>query len=356
MHTSHRLIYGKKRFWAGILSAQFLLFFILSKTESSVVFFERFFEFQKSFHQNIFAVVPFSAGDLLYVLLAGLMILYLIKIVKNKTRKSFLLKFLVLLNLLYFLYQIFWGMLYFQKPLAEKLPDEEITQQDTKTLVLKYLNLCIQTRSLVNEDRNGVFKLTDLKIAEREILQQQNHLPAFISSKKSTGINSFKPSLWKGIMSSSGILGYYNPFTGEAQYNPELPSTYLPFTLAHESAHQLGFAREQEANFVAYLIGKDSKNIEVKYSTQYFVLKSLLNDLAEKDPEFVRKTIRNYSAGMKRDRLAEKMFLKKNEGLLNDFFGFTNDLFLKSNRQEGSITYSYFTGLLIRYEKTAFTR
>ena len=44
-----------------------------------------------------------------------------------------------------------------------------------------------------------------------------------------------------------GFQGYYNPFTTEAQYNAELPNTYIPFTLSHESAHQLGFAREQEA-------------------------------------------------------------------------------------------------------------
>ncbi|TXF76419.1 DUF3810 domain-containing protein [Chryseobacterium sp.] len=344
-------IFSRKRFWAGILSAQFLLFFILAKFHSTLIVFERFFEIQKVFHQKIFAVFPFSVGDLLYILLAVLMIFYLLKIFKKKTRNHFVLKFLILLNLLYFLYQIFWGMLYFQTPLAEKLPNEEITLQDTKTLALKYLNLCKQTRNRVSEDRNGVFKLMNLKLTEQEILLQQSQLPSFISSKKPTGINSFKSSLWKAIMSSTGILGYYNPFTGEAQFNPELPSTYLPFTLAHESAHQLGFAREQEANFIGYLIGKDSKNAELKYSTQYFVLKSLLNDLVEKDPEFVRKIIRSYSSGMKRDRLAEKMFVKKNEGFLNDFFGFTNDLFLKSNRQDGSITYSYFTGLLIRYEK-----
>ncbi|MBW8362755.1 MAG: DUF3810 domain-containing protein [Kaistella sp.] len=344
-------IFSKKKFWAGILSAQFLLFFILSKFESTVIVFERFFEIQKSLHQKIFAVFPFSVGDVLYILLAILMIFYLSKIFKKNSRNKFVLKFLILLNFIYFLYQIFWGMLYFQKPLTDRLSDDEITLQDTKTLALEYLSLCKKTRNLVSEDRNGVFKLTDLKKTEQEILQQQHQLPSFINSKKPTGINSFKTSLWKGIMSSTGILGYYNPFTGEAQFNPELPSTYLPFTLAHESAHQLGFAREQEANFIGYLIGKDSKNAELKYSTQYFVLKSLLNDLVEKDPKFVKKVIRNYSLGMKRDRLAEKMFIKKNEGLLNDFFGFTNDLFLKSNRQEGSITYSYFSVLLIRYEK-----
>ncbi|WP_376785804.1 hypothetical protein [Kaistella carnis] len=45
--------------------------------------------------------------------------------------------------------------------------------------------------------------------------------------------------------------------------------------------------------------------------------------------------------------------MKKHEGLLEVLFGYTNDLFLKSNQQEGSITYSYFIDLLLRYESTS---
>ena len=55
---------------------------------------------------------------------------------------------------------------------------------------------------------------------------------------------------------------------------------------------------------------------------------------------------------MKRDRMAELMFRKKHEGWLQGFFGITNDLFLKSNRQDGAVTYSYFVNLLVRYEET----
>ena len=154
-------------------------------------------------------------------------------------------------------------------------------------------------------------------------------------------------------MSYTGILGYYNPFTAEAQYNAELPATYLPFTFAHESAHQLGYAREQEANFIAYLVGKNSGNKELNYSTSYFVLKSLLNSLAEKNPEFVAQIINEYSPAMKRDRNAEKKFVQEHKGLLDTFFGFTNDLFLKTNQQDGSVTYSYFVDLMVRYERNS---
>ena len=54
---------------------------------------------------------------------------------------------------------------------------------------------------------------------------------------------------------------------------------------------------------------------------------------------------------MKRDRQREKDFITQNQGLLNDLFSIANDLFLKSNQQEGSVTYSYFIDLLVRYER-----
>ena len=345
--------YQRKRFWAGSLLAQFLLFFIFPKTEITVRLFERFFEWQKSLHQKIFAHTPFSVGDVAYILLAIIFIFFLIKILSKKTRNAYLFKSVILLNILYFIYQLFWGMLYFQEPIINKLPKEEITLQETKALTVKYLKYCKQLRLLVKEDKDGVFKVEDLESVKQEILKQQRRLPGFPDPKSSNGINSLKPSLFTGIMSYTGILGYYNPFTAEAQYNAELPSTYLPFTFAHESAHQLGYAREQEANFIAYLVGKHSGNKELNYSTSYFVLKSLLNSLAEKNPEFVAQIINEYSPAMKRDRNAEKKFVQEHKGFLDTFFGFTNDLFLKTNQQDGSVTYSYFVDLMVRYERNS---
>ncbi|QBO58202.1 DUF3810 domain-containing protein [Chryseobacterium salivictor] len=343
-------IYNKKRFWAGVLLAQFVLFLILSKIDFAVGIFERIFEFQKRIHQHIFSIIPFSVGDIFYIFLLAIFLFFIFKIIKKRSRKRYSLKLLILLNILYFTYQIFWGMLYFQKPLLEKLPEKEINIEDVKTLSLEYLERCKKTRTLVQEDQNGVFIVSNNLPVKEEILKNQTQLPAYLNNKKGTRTRAFKSSLFKPVMSYTGILGYYNPFTAEAQYNAALPSTYIPFTLSHESAHQLGYAREQEANFIGFLIGRDSKNADLKYSTEYFVLKSLLNYLAEHDRKFAETILENYSIGMKRDRIAEKLFVKKHEGLFNVFFRFTNDLFLKSNQQEGSITYSYFIDLLIRYQ------
>jgi len=345
-------IYTKKRFWAGLLLAQFLLFLAFSKSVLMISFFESLFEIQKKTHQVLFSWIPFSLGDLLYVLL-GIFILYsLIKLFKKRDRNKAIVKFLLVINSIYFCYQIFWGMLYFQTPILHKLSSQnEPDIRKAKILALQYLEKCKASRTMVQEDKNGVFIISDLTSIQEEILQRQKTIPQYISSKKAPEINSFKPSLFKNVMSFTGILGYYNPFTAEAQYNSQLPSTFIPFTSAHESSHQLGFAREQEANFIGYLIGISSANAELRYSTEYFTLKSLLRFIVEEDPAFVKSVQKNYSAGMKRDRAFEKAFMLKHQSWLDDFFGITNNLFLKSNQQEGSVTYSYFIDLLLNYEK-----
>lgn len=344
---------NKKRFWAGVLLAQFLLFYAFSKMKVMIVFFEWFFEMQKKIHQLLFSWIPFSFGDFIYILLGVFLLYSFILCFKKTTRNRSILRLLTVLNIFYFIYQICWGMLYFQTPVIKKLSSQKEPEvAKAKVLALLYLKKCKATRQSVREDKNGVFIITDLNAIQTEILRQQAQLPKYISDKEAPQINAFKPSLFKSVMNFTGILGYYNPFTAEAQYNAELPHTFIPFTSAHESSHQLGFAREQEANFVGYLIGVNAKNNDLRYSTEYFTLKSLLRFIAEEDPAFVKNILNEYSPAMKRDRRYERSFIFRHQGWLDDFFGFTNNLFLKSNQQEGAVTYSYFIDLLLNYEKS----
>ena len=49
------------------------------------------------------------------------------------------------------------------------------------------------------------------------------------------------------------ITGIYSPFTSEANVNILIPYTSVAYTIAHEMAHKIGIAYEDEANFIAYL-------------------------------------------------------------------------------------------------------
>lgn len=337
------MIKQKKLFWAGILFAQILLFYWASSQPVILDFHARFFVWQRDFHIALFADFPFSVGDIFYVMLIGIIIYFLIEI------KTFKIKFLLLINVFYFLYQMFWGLLYFQPSIRNHFQRTDFTAKEVEYLIEKYLYLCKTSREKVSEDKNGVFKINDLQQVEIAILQSQKSLPHHL--KKGMTKSYFKPSLFSPIMNFTGIAGYYNPFTAEAQYNAHLPATHLPFTIAHENAHQLGFAREQEANFIGFLLGQNSNNEDLKYSANWFALKSLLRFHHYYHPEFVQKIIEEFSEGMKRDYANERAFYEKYNGKTAYFFSFLNDIFLKSNQQEGSVTYDYFVDLLIFHEK-----
>ena len=45
-------------------------------------------------------------------------------------------------------------------------------------------------------------------------------------------------------------------YSGEAQVNDRIPKTGYPTTTCHEMAHQIGFAAENEANFVGLFSSK----------------------------------------------------------------------------------------------------
>ena len=347
--VTNKNIFLKNKNWAIVLVAQFLFFYILSKLDFAVNFFSKLFEWKKSLHIAIFSKFNFSFGDLVYILITIIWIYLVWGLIKNRNSK-FLKYILISFNIFYFMYQCFWGMLYFQTPIINKLQKRKISDYEVKNLTLKYLELCKKTREKVAENKNGVFIIRDIRQLKLEILKQQKNLPQNISIKKPVTYLSVKPSVFDSFMNKTGILGYYNPFTAESQYNPNIPATQLPFTLAHEMSHQLGYAREQEASFIAYLYSKKTNNADLQYSAQLYILKSLLRSIAKNDKPFAESIIGKYSVKMKKDRENEVVFAEKNKGIISDFFGATNDLFLKTNQQDGQVSYSYFINLLLLYE------
>jgi hypothetical protein len=92
-----------------------------------------------------------------------------------------------------------------------------------------------------------------------------------------TSSNTFKkqmigqyPSIKKAIFPSwgdyMGYLAFYQPLTAEAIVRADLPMLTQPYTMAHEMAHQLGYASETEANFIAYVVASESNDPFLTYS------------------------------------------------------------------------------------------
>ena len=78
---------------------------------------------------------------------------------------------------------------------------------------------------------------------------------------------SIKSSVYGLLGDYLGFTGYYNPFTGEAQVNTTVPKFLIPYITLHEMGHQIGYAKEDEANFSGYLAAVASHDTLFQYST-----------------------------------------------------------------------------------------
>lgn len=328
-------------YWIILGILQFLFFYALSFSENLIPKFLVYFDALKSIWQEYFSWVFFSIGDMFYIFLIVFMLWNMIR-KKWKT-------ILISLNLLILVYYLNWGMLYFQTPIESQLPEVEFSTQNLKILANYYVETCKTERELISEDE---YHTNDVNtnflhnaLTRGFIENNQVHL-----HKLKNNDPWIKTSLFSNFLSKTGILGYYNPFTTESQYNKNLPIFFKHFTIAHEYAHQQGYAREEEANFVGYIVAINSRNKILKYSANWFALKSILAHLKLVDRKYVDEIKNNFSEKMKKDVWLENTFIVNNKSIFQDVFSYTNDIFIRSNRQDGSITYSYFVRLLMKYK------
>ena len=75
-----------------------------------------------------------------------------------------------------------------------------------------------------------------------------------------------------GTMLVGGWHGVTIPHTTEAWVDPAVEPRDLPHVIAHEKIHQAGFARESDANFLAWLALTRADDPHLRYSTLFFVL------------------------------------------------------------------------------------
>lgn len=134
-------------------------------------------------------------------------------------------------------------------------------------------------------------------------------------SEKYDFINSFpssvKPVMLSEPMSYTHITGVYTFFTGEANINVNFPDYTIPYTAAHELAHQRGIAREDEANFVAFLVCMESDDPYIRYSGYLNVYEYVASALASADRTLYRRSYSNLPATIRAEEVAYSQFFKK---------------------------------------------
>lgn len=163
---------------------------------------------------------------------------------------------------------------------------------------------------------------------------------------------SFKTSLFGILGNYMGYGGYYNPFSVEAQVNDKLPVFLIPYTCAHEVAHQLGFAKESEANFVGYLAALHSGDSSLRYAANLDIFVYANSALRRQDSAAARMLFEKLSPIAKSDLKEYSTFIKKYQGPIDDFTTQFYTQFLHINNQpEGMQSYSRVVGWVWRYMK-----
>jgi hypothetical protein len=145
----------------------------------------------------------------------------------------------------------------------------------------------------------------------------------------------------KGFLFFWGASGVYWPFVGEAYVDAGLHPIQIPFTMAHEMSHVMGWTDEGECNLLAYLICKQSKDIVCQYSAEIALLRYMLFDLSTLDFSYY-KLFRASLPNLIQNDLDE---INKNINSYPEFLpwlrNYFYDIFLKSNGIiEGTRSYS----------------
>jgi hypothetical protein len=302
--------------------------------------------------------IPFSIGDIFYFF-AGLYLLiktigFFKKVTRKKIDKNYSLylgkKVLMLALLVYIVFNVLWGLNYNRIGIAKHF---QLTQEK------------VQTHELVNVMQQIVYRINNLDSLarlDRSVLKKKRNLfngsvGSYQNFAKGNDLftythTSVKPSLYSYLGNYLGFTGYYNPFTWEAQVNTTVPVYIQPFVTCHEIGHQLGYAKESEANFAGYLSASFSENPAFRYSA-YFDLYLygrryvyLLDSVKGKELDD------QLNPGVKKDIRDLREFNRRHANPIETFIDLLYSEYLKANEQpSGRVSYSEVIVWVIAYYK-----
>jgi len=112
----------------------------------------------------------------------------------------------------------------------------------------------------------------------------------------------------------------------------------------------MGYAKENEANFIGILSSVNSKNLFLSYSGNIQALRYLINEIRKADKKESQKIIQKINKGvLKNINKAEKK-LKKYSNPVEPYLKEVYGLYLKANNQKDGIqSYNQVVNLLVGY-------
>ncbi|WP_178983911.1 DUF3810 domain-containing protein [Winogradskyella helgolandensis] len=349
------MIKNKKLILVVFFGVQLLL---LSQLKHYPEFVEQFYSnglyvFISKLMRYTFGWLPFSVGDLFYTLAGIYLIRWLIVYRKRifKDTINWLLDIGATLSVAYFAFHMLWAFNYYRQPLNKSLQLE--ADYTTEQLVTFTEQLIQKSNSLqLQLAKNDTIKV-EIPYTKSEIFDKikdgyQNLSKVYPHLEYHP--KSIKKSIYSLPLTYMGFSGYLNPFTNEAQVNGLISTYKFPTTSCHEAAHQLGYAAENEANFIGSLAAIHNDDIYFKYSGYTFALRYCLAEVFKRDTELYDTMILKINIGILKNYQEVREFWESYENPIEPVFEKTFDSFLKANNQSaGMKSYSYVVALLVNY-------
>lgn len=311
------------------------------------------------FLRSLLGWIPFSVGDILYLVLFLWVARYVYrnwKIIKKKPALLFK-DVAVLFSLVYFVFHLLWGMNYYRQPITWKL---DIAKEYTTEQLADFSQyLIIQSNRYQEQITGDTIAPVKIPYTRKEVFQKTENgyqnlkidYPFFEYRKR-----SLKSSLFSTPLTYMGYGGYLNPFSNEAQVNGITPIYRMPTVSGHEVGHQLGYSAEDATNFIGFLVTVKNEDPYFKYAAYSHALGYCLSDLSRKDEVQFKQLLNQLNPGVKKNFNEVSEFWKRYENPLEPVFKSLFNTFLKVNNQEEGIqSYNSVVGLLINYhQKSGF--
>lgn len=349
-----------------LLPLAILLTFIASKYPSLV---ERYYTttiylYVSQIVSSITGVIPFSVAELILIIgtitIGWGIALHVKTVIYNRQNwipmiKSHLLVVTVFTTVVYFLFVVSWGLNYHRVPLASII-DLEIEKSSVEELeaLSKYLvEQANELREYVEVNNEGLMFVSSgirdiFKRADIGFYEAAKQYPEFAGN-----YGRPKPVLFSRFLSYQKIGGFYFPFTGEANVNIDGPHFTIPFVALHEMAHQRGFAREDEANFIAYVTAMMHPDYDYQYSGTMLALNYVMNALRRQDIDRYQAILESYSPGVKRDFDDWRQQSQRFDGFISKVSNRVNNVYLQANAQsDGVQSYGRMVDLLLANYRT----
>ena len=313
---------------------------------------------------HITSPLPFSLAELLILLIPLLIALAVIYGIRRKSATwravvSYVVTLLSGISIIFSLFVLNYGIGYYVPTLDERLSLDK-QPVSAEELHQTALILVDEVNALVPEiryDTDGFsimpYSLSDMGDKLMDAYSSFSEKHAFIQDLDS----NIKPVFMSVAMSYTHFTGFYTFFTGEANLNVDFPDYTLPYTAAHEFAHQRGIARENEANFIAFLVSLESEDPYIRYCAYlnlYEYVASALYSADKTEGKSLYFDARDRLDGAVRGELsAYSAFYKKYSDSKAGAVGNSiNNAFLQANgTAEGSRSYGLVVDLAVAYYK-----